>query len=219
MVNYTVPPTQGPGGPVFADVGPSRVATAIVASVPIYATPSAPTPWEHIPNPNQLGATVVFRVTGAVAGWWQVYLPQRPNEALGWVPTADVAVTTDPFHIIVSLGQRVLTLYRDSQVAFQTPIAPGAPSSPTPTGSFFVAFMVRLTDPGNVYGPYAFGTSAFSDTYFSFEGGPGQIGIHGTNQPWVIGSYASHGCIRLPNAAITTVAQQIVPGTAVDIGA
>ena len=47
------------------------------------------------------------------------------------------------------------------------------------------------------------GTSAFSNTYYSFDGGPGQVGIHGTNQPWVIGSYASHGCVRLPNNAIT----------------
>ena len=63
-----------------------------------------------------------------------------------------------------------------------------------------MAYIVKLTDPGDVYGPYAMGTSAFSNTYYSFDGGPGQVGIHGTNQPWVIGSYASHGCVRLPNA-------------------
>jgi lipoprotein-anchoring transpeptidase ErfK/SrfK len=120
-------------------------------------------------------------------------------------------------HIVVSLSARKLTLYHDNAPVFTTAVAPGAPSSPTPTGSFFVAYIVKLTDPGNVYGPYAMGTSAFSNTYYSFDGGPGQVGIHGTNQPWVIGSYASHGCVRLPNSAITTVAQQVVPGTPVEI--
>jgi lipoprotein-anchoring transpeptidase ErfK/SrfK len=197
---------------------PSVIATATVRSLPLYSAPGAPRPSSTLANPNYLGATLVLLVTGYQPGWVQAYVPVRPNESTAWIPSADVSISFVSDHIVVSLSARTLTLYHDNAPVFSTPVAPGAPSSPTPTGSFFVAYIVKLTDPGDVYGPYAMGTSAFSNTYYSFDGGPGQVGIHGTNQPWVIGSYASHGCVRLPNNAITTVAQQVVPGTPVEIG-
>ena len=196
---------------------PSVIATATVRSIPLYATPGAPTPVGTLANPNYLGATVTLLVTGYQPGWVQAYIPVRPNETTRWIPAADVTTSFVTSHIVVSLSARKLTLYRNNAPVFTTAVAPGEPSSPTPTGSFFVAYIVKLTDPTNVYGPYAMGTSAFSNTYYSFDGGPGQVGIHGTNQPWVIGSYASHGCVRLPNSAITTLAQQVVPGTPVEI--
>jgi lipoprotein-anchoring transpeptidase ErfK/SrfK len=198
-------------------VDPSVIATATVHTLPLYTTPGAPTPSSTLANPNYLGATVTLLVTGYQPGWVQAYIPVRPNETTRWIPAADVTTSFVTDHIVVSLSARMLTLYHDNLPVFTTPVAPGAPSSPTPTGSFFVAYIVKLTDPTNVYGPYAMGTSAFSNTYYSFDGGPGQVGIHGTNQPWVIGSYASHGCVRLPNSATTTVAQQVVPGTPVEI--
>jgi lipoprotein-anchoring transpeptidase ErfK/SrfK len=196
---------------------PSVVATANVPNLPLYSAPGAPRPSSSLRNPNYLGAQLVLLVTGYQPGWVQAYVPVRPNESTAWIPEGDVTISFVTDHIVVSLSARTLTLYHDNAPVFSTPVAPGAPSSPTPTGSFFVAYIVKLTDPGNVYGPYAMGTSAFSNTYYSFEGGPGQVGIHGTNQPWVIGSYASHGCVRLPNNAITTVAEQVVPGTPVEI--
>jgi lipoprotein-anchoring transpeptidase ErfK/SrfK len=196
---------------------PSVVATANVPNLPLFSAPGAAQPSSSLRNPNYLGAQLVLLVTGYQPGWVQAYVPVRPNESTAWIPAADVTISFVSDHIVVSLSARKLTLYHDNAPVFSTPVAPGAPSSPTPTGSFFVAYIVKLTDPGNVYGPYAMGTSAFSNTYYSFEGGPGQVGIHGTNQPWVIGSYASHGCVRLPNNAITTVAEQIVPGTPVEI--
>ena len=211
-----VPPVVNSAPSTISD--PSVVATSLVSSLPLYNTPGAPAPAHTLPNPNYLGAPLVLLVTGYQNGWVQAYVPLRPNEATAWIPSADVTISFVSEHIVISLGARVLTLYRSNVPVFQTSIAPGAPSSPTPTGSFFVAYIVKLTDPTNVYGPYAMGTSAFSNTYYSFDGGPGQVGIHGTNQPWVIGSYASHGCVRLNNTAITTLAQEVEPGTPVEIG-
>lgn len=196
---------------------PSPVARATVASLPLYASPGASAPFERMANPNWLGAPLVLLVTGFENGWVQAYIPQRPNESTAWFPASDVTISEDPYHIDVSISANQLVLYENNAPVFSSPVATGAPGSPTPTGSYFVAFIVKLTDPGDAYGPYAMGTSAFSNTYYSFEGGPGQIGIHGTDQPWVIGQYASHGCIRLPNAAITTVATQVPPGTPVEI--
>ncbi|HTZ08976.1 MAG TPA: L,D-transpeptidase, partial [Acidimicrobiales bacterium] len=203
--------------PATTVVDPSVVATVQVRNLPLYSAPGAPKPSGGLKSPNYLGATVVLLVTSSRPGWVQCYIPVRPNEDTAWVPVSDVALSLVDEHIVVDLAARQLTLYRGNAPVFESTVAPGAPSSPTPTGSYFVAYIVKLTDPGDAYGPYALGTSAYSNTYYSFDGGPGQVGIHGTNQPWVIGTYASHGCVRLPNANIVKLAQQVVPGTPVEI--
>ena len=215
----TVPAPQAAPGPMPVPLpsDPASVASAAVAAVPVYPWPGGGTPGMTLPNPDSLGAPLVFLATATEGAWVQVELPTRPNGATGWVPASDVTISQVPYRIVVALGARLLTLYRAGAPVLQSAIAPGAPSSPTPTGSFYVTEVLKLTDAGSAYGPYALGLSAFSDTYYSFDGGPGQIAIHGTNQPWLIGSYASHGCVRLPNQAITTIAQQVPAGTPVDI--
>ena len=45
------------------------------------------------------------------------------------------------------------------------------------------------------------------------EGGP--IGIHGTNERFSIGKPVSHGCVRLPNAAIVKLFAVVSIGTPV----
>jgi lipoprotein-anchoring transpeptidase ErfK/SrfK len=205
----------GPVPPAVQD--PSVVAIAVVASLPLYQAPGDAAPFRALPSPNDLGAPLVLLVAGTQDGWVKAYVPIRPNGSTAWVPAGDVTLTSVREHIVVDLAARRLTLYSDNAPVFQTPVAPGAPSSPTPTGLFFVTYIVRLTDPGGPYGPYALGLSAFSDTYFSFEGGPGQIAIHGTDQPSVIGTDASNGCVRLRNDSVATLAEQVPWGIPVEI--
>jgi lipoprotein-anchoring transpeptidase ErfK/SrfK len=123
----------------------------------------------------------------------------------------------DDERIVVSLSRRHLELFRGSQLIFQATTAVGSPESPTPTGHFYVTEVLKLTEPDGVYGPYALGLSAFSNTYFTFEGGPGQIAIHGTNEPTSVGEPSSHGCIRLADTQIAQLALQVQSGTPVDI--
>jgi lipoprotein-anchoring transpeptidase ErfK/SrfK len=164
-----------------------------------------------------LGAPLTLLVSAVQGGWLQVYLPERPNEFTGWVTRTNVTLTTDDLRIVVSLSARKVTLYRGGSQVLQASAAVGSPDSPTPTGHFFVTEDLQLTDPTGPYGPYALGLSGFSNTYYSFDGGPGQIAIHGTNQPQVIGGYASHGCVRLTNPEIAALVQQVPAGTPVDI--
>jgi hypothetical protein len=49
--------------------------------------------------------------------------------------------------------------------------------------------------------------------------GGGVIGIHGTNQPWLIGRAVSHGCIRMRNADILRLRRWAKPGTGLRIHA
>jgi lipoprotein-anchoring transpeptidase ErfK/SrfK len=85
-------------------------------------------------------------------------------------------------------------------------------STPTPRGVFFVeeALVLSSYEAG---GPYALASSARSNVFQEFEGGPGQIGIHGTdNLTGTPGTAASHGCIRPRTRAITWLARRVGAG-------
>ena len=60
--------------------------------------------------------------------------------------------------------------------------------------------------------------SARSNVLQEFAGGPGQIALHGLmNVGGSLGSAASHGCVRLDNAAIRWLNVRIGPGIPVTI--
>ena len=66
--------------------------------------------------------------------------------------------------------------------------------------------------------PFALATSARSNVLQEFEGGPGQIALHGTNGlSGAPGTAASHGCIRLNTSAITWLARRIGSGVPLTI--
>ncbi len=93
----------------------------------------------------------------------------------------------------------------------------GKPSTPTPTGTFFVEETVTLS-PSMPGGPYVLALSARSNVFQEFDGGPGQIGIHGRDGlGGDLGQAESHGCMRLDTAAISWLAARIGPGVPVDI--
>jgi lipoprotein-anchoring transpeptidase ErfK/SrfK len=68
-----------------------------------------------------------------------------------------------------------------------------------------------------VYGPFAYGLSSHSESLEEFAGGDAEIGIHGNNDPSVLGKSVTHGCIRMDNAAITMLSKLLPLGTPVDI--
>jgi lipoprotein-anchoring transpeptidase ErfK/SrfK len=93
----------------------------------------------------------------------------------------------------------------------------GKPSTPTPTGEFFVEETVQMSG-GEAGGPFALALSARSNALQEFEGGPGQIALHGRNNlGGTLGTAASHGCIRVNTASIDWLAARIGPGTPVTI--
>jgi lipoprotein-anchoring transpeptidase ErfK/SrfK len=162
---------------------------------------------------------LTFLVRSRRPGWLEVDLPTRPNHATGWVRPADVRLTRTRMRIVVHLGAHRLELRDGRRSVLRTRIAVGKALSPTPHGRYFVTDLVRPPDPAGFYGPYALGLSAHSSVYTSFEGGDGQVGIHGTNRPGAIGSDVSHGCIRVDNRAVTRLAARVPLGTPVDIRA
>ena len=93
----------------------------------------------------------------------------------------------------------------------------GKPSTPTPHGQFFVEERARV-GPGDPGGPFALALSARSNVLRRFEGGPGQIALHGiANLGGTLGTAVSHGCVRLGNQSIRWLASRIAAGVPVTI--
>ena len=93
----------------------------------------------------------------------------------------------------------------------------GRRSAPTPRGRFFIVALLKTPNPRGIYGPYAYVLSAHSPVYQTFAGGGGEVGIHGTNTPWLLGRRVSHGCIRVHNRTIRRLARILPLGTPVTI--
>jgi lipoprotein-anchoring transpeptidase ErfK/SrfK len=68
------------------------------------------------------------------------------------------------------------------------------------------------------YGPWALGLNGFSRHRTDWAGG-GQLAIHGTNAPNLIGQRVSNGCIRLRNADIERLNRLVDVGTPVRVTA
>ena len=147
---------------------------------------------------------------------YKVQLPVRPNGSTGWVRAADVRLVAVRTRILVDLSQKRITLFRDGRAVLVAAAAIGAPSTPTPTGRFYVNQRLLSNNPIGDFGPGAIGISAFSPVLLHWpQGGP--IAIHGTNAPDMIGFAVSHGCLRVRNADIRKLLREAGEGTPVEI--
>ncbi len=167
---------------------------------------------------EQTTLPVIGRAADAHGGvWLDVRLPGRPNGHTGWISANATAPGVAHWQITISLAERTVTVAHDGHFARLFRAVVGRPSAPTPVGDFFVEESVKLSG-HDVGAPYALALSARSSVFQEFEGGPGQIALHGTqNIGGVLGTAASHGCVRLDAGAITWLANRIDPGTPVTI--
>ena len=161
---------------------------------------------------------LTFLVVAHRPGWVRVMLPTRPNRSRGWVRRGAVRLSYTRVRVTVHPRRHLLVVRDGARVLLRAPIAVGRALSPTPRGRYYVTDLVRARDPGGFYGPYALGLSGHSPVYTRFEGGDGQIGIHGTNDPGAIGHDVSHGCIRVTNAVVRRLAHVVPLGAPVTIG-
>lgn len=166
-------------------------------------------------NPTATGTPLTFMVTSTTDEWVQVQLPVRPNGSTGWLRAQDVTMFDVAYALKVSTADNTLKVYRDGDLIHTFSVATGTGATPTPLGTYYLTELIAPTNRG--YGPYAYGVSAFSEVLNEFGGGPGQIGLHGTDDRGSIGQAASHGCIRLSNEDITTLAALLPLGTPIEI--
>jgi lipoprotein-anchoring transpeptidase ErfK/SrfK len=171
-------------------------------------------------NKTEYGIPRTFLVTdqNSRPGWLNVLLPIRPNGASGWIKASDVTLGTSDYEIRIQLAAHKLTLLKLGQPVLDSGVVIGADKTPTPVGKFYVTDPLDLhSQPNEGYGVFALGISGYSDVLTSFKGGPGQLAVHGTNEPGQVGQNISNGCVRVPNDVIEKIAFQTPLGTPVTI--
>ena len=229
----TTPPTQPAPGPPAASPEVSAVVLSDERTSTTWAHPVEEVSIRENPVPvsRRIGRTrletedgfpEVYLVLASVTDargrvWARVRIPGRPNGRIGWVPRSALG----EFHVSrwlleISLGRHRLKAYYMGKLRFTAPVGVGKPSTPTPTGRFWIRERFRLSSRSNPYWPYALGTSAYS-RLTEWPGG-GVVGIHGDlGEPRLIPGNPSHGCVRMRGADIAWLAPRVQIGTPVHI--
>lgn len=161
----------------------------------------------RVANPGEYGQDQVFVVIGRRPGWLQVQLPVRPNGSTGWIRADDVSVAGHDYQIHVSLSGYRMQVQKGAEVVLDTPVGVGTSDTPTPGGLAYTWVLLAPTNSG--YGAYAYGLSGFSEVLERFGGSDARLGIHGTDDASSIGRDVSHGCVRVPDAAIVRLVEEI----------
>lgn len=95
-------------------------------------------------------------------------------------------------------------------------VAIGSPESPTPVGRTFL--MALMSPKQTKYSPFILPLGTHSQTLDSFGGGPGTVALHGWPDRKVFGKAVTHGCVRVPAAALKVLVKMPL-GTPVLIAA
>lgn len=107
--------------------------------------------------------------------------------------------------IVIDVNTRNLAVYQNEKEIKRYPVAVGKSETPTPLGEW--AIVQKGVGWGNGFGTRWLGLNV-----------PwGIFGIHGTDKPYSIGTYASHGCIRMFNRDVEKLYPLIPLGTTVRI--
>jgi len=137
----------------------------------------------------------------------------------------DPRVTSDKLGktIEINVSTNRLTFYDGLKVRKVYPVATGQPSFPTPRGTWQVVYK-RMNPTWTNPAPDGWG----ADMPASIPPGPGNplgtramalnasgILIHGTYASYSVGTYASHGCIRMLLSDVEALYPQVPPGTPV----
>jgi lipoprotein-anchoring transpeptidase ErfK/SrfK len=163
-----------------------------------------------------LGARVLANGTT----WLKLRLPKRPNGSSAWINSAFAQLARTPWRVEISIARRTVSLLEDGRTIDRWRAVVGKPATPTPHGLFAIYERVREPSANDFDGTWALPLTAFSDVLQSFEGGPGQVAIHGRGGTSLIdplGSARSHGCIRIDNGAMDVLAHDAAEGTPVEI--
>jgi lipoprotein-anchoring transpeptidase ErfK/SrfK len=131
------------------------------------------------------------------------------------------------YPVVLSIEQSTFTLrlFKHFKLAKTYRVAVGQPAYPTPSGTFAVTS--KQVNPvwtapnspwaGELAGQSVAGGAANNPLKARWMGLAGGVGIHGTGQPWSIGTRASHGCIRMTVPDVIELFNQVPLGAPVFI--
>lgn len=200
-------------------------------------TPQIPEDMEEKAKLERLGYTSVLEMLSeryhSTPEFLQLLNPQARFAAGEKIRVPNVrTVPTEPqkapegVRVVVTKEDWSLTVERGDDVLFYAPVTAGSEHDPLPIGQWQVKGVAR--NPTFNYNPDLFWDAEPGDSKAKLPAGPNNpvglvwidlnkehYGIHGTPEPRTIGRTTSHGCVRLTNWDVLTVASLVGPGTPV----
>jgi hypothetical protein len=171
----------------------------------IYSRPGGPA--VAVLPVTELGSPTWVPVVQSQSSWDRILLPTRPNRSTGWIYLGGGGLQTayTPYQVDINLAAYRLTILDAGHSLGTWTVAEGAPGTRTPTGRTFVLASLVPLQP--TYTPLILPLGTHSDTLTTFGGGPGTVGLHGWPDPAVFGHAVSHGCVRVPAAALRALSR------------
>ncbi len=210
-------PASSLGPPAAGDPVPAVSTIVYVngpATIQVYGAADAGKPGTRLPGHNSIDQPSAFLVLDQQPGWFHVLLPVKPNGSSGWLKASDVQVATTNHYLRVTVSQFRIDDYVDGTWQAGYRVAVGKPSTPTPTGLYYILASQAVSQ-----APYTPGIFALSG--FAPQPIPGflgaTLGLHGWTDSSVIGTRASNGCIRLASKDMDPLLHSLLLGTPVDI--
>jgi lipoprotein-anchoring transpeptidase ErfK/SrfK len=130
--------------------------------------------------------------------------------------------------IVITRAETQLDLYEDDKLIAGIPIAPGSPGHPTPPGKWRIVGIASM--PTFRWDAGVLSRGVRTNNFYMLPAGPRNpvgvawiglnragIGIHGTNNPYSIGTFASHGCMRTANWDVSRICHMVTAGVQVEI--
>jgi lipoprotein-anchoring transpeptidase ErfK/SrfK len=157
--------------------------------------------------------------------------PEKPQPGGATKPASSAEAKAQPAvdatRVVVSRGESGLTVYdNQDRVIFFAPVTSGSQHDPLPLGKWTVTAVVR--NPTFHYNPDLFWDADPTHARVKLRPGPNgpvgtvwidlskpHYGIHGTPEPGNVGHTASHGCVRMTNWDVETLAGLVQKGTVV----
>ena len=202
-------------------VAPTQELVKLITAHEVFSAPSGRAgsllrAWRPVTG-EQTVLPVLARTNRTGVRWLRVLLPGRPNGSAGWIRQQGTAPASTSWHLVISTSARRVLVYRRGHLLRSFAAVVGKSSTPTPSGRFFVEESVAMPH-GSPGAPFALALSARSNVLQEYEGGAGQIALHGVaNLGGTPGTAVSHGCIRLADPDIRWLAARIAPGVPVSI--
>jgi lipoprotein-anchoring transpeptidase ErfK/SrfK len=164
------------------------------------------------------GRRLILSVTQRRGAWAAVPTFLLPNGRRAWVRVSrrTFVVRRTRWRISADLSARTVTVFHGAQRVRALRVAIGAPSTPTPPGTYAVTDKLKGRPFGSSYGCCILALSGHQP---KIRTGPidARLAIHGTDRPDLVGARASQGCLRATDREVRWLMRTVPVGTQVTI--
>jgi L,D-transpeptidase catalytic domain len=164
-----------------------------------------------VPDRSQFGQPVWVPVVSHRTDRGRLLVPLGKSGRLVAADLASLPLQWRKVRVVIDLSASRMVVLDGRRRVGTFPIGKGSPSTPTPTGRFFVTDRLRFGQ-GSPYAPFAFGLSAHVSQLPSSWLGGNQVAIH-----YGAMGAVSHGCIHAGLDAIELLQRRVGLGTLVTI--